>query len=180
MRRGQTKTRDRYFEFLYELGFGDDRHYGLAGYLHSIPFRWSFRRDENRVYDGSHMRREFEEEEGEDATRYFDMNDDECSMLEFFVGFAYRLCRDMFENISCQEFVEAMLSNLGLWDYDDDNDFSDGDVLEDISEALDDWVDRKYSYNGEGGLFPLVDAPENLRGVEMWTQASWWYNENYT
>lgn len=171
--------RDRYFEFLYDVGFDDDDHVKLAGYLHSIPFSWTLRMDENRLYDGVAMRREFEDATGYDAYRYLRDGINECTMLEFFVGFAHRLCRDMFEDISDSELVGEMLENLGVWFYDDEEDFENGDILESISDCLHDWVARKYSADGEGGIFPLRDAPEDLRGVEMWTQASWWYNENF-
>lgn len=172
------KKKVDYFEFLYSFGFVDDDHRALAGYLHSMPFEWSLERDENRMYDGLAMRREYEEylnnEEG-------DIPDDSepCSMLEFFVGFSHRLVRDMFgnEDFDRTELLGIMLSNLDIWCYTDDN--FDDRAKEDINECLDIFVHREYNAHGEGGLFPIDEPDDDLRDVDMWVQASWWYNENF-
>ena len=103
-------------------------------------------------------------------------------MLEFFVGFAWRLARDMFSDISCPELVKAMLRNLEIWECDDEyfEDEEEEDVTDEIDESLDIWVSCEYNRHGEGGIFPLSRPPEDLREVEMWVQASWWYAENFT
>ena len=171
------KKKVDYFEFLYQTGFDDYEHRQLAGYLHTISFDWTNTMDENRMYDGIEMRREYG-----DVNCMNDIFDQGCSMLEFFVGFAWRLARDMFSDISCPELVKAMLRNLELWEIDDEyfENEEEEDVTDEIDESLDIWVNCEYNRHGEGGLFPLDQPPEDLREVEMWVQASWWYAENFT
>lgn len=162
---------NKYFKFLYDCGFSDDDHMKLARYLHSIPFNWTNDFDGNRAYDGLAMRREYDKP-------ITDVNK-ACSMLEFFVGFAWRLNRDMVGEISCTEWVGIMFDNLDILRFTDKQFGSS--AKEDLNEILDDWVSCRYGSDGLGGLFPLEYPPmgEDLRDVDMWVQASWWYNENY-
>lgn len=171
---------ENYLEYLYKFGFEDDRHWRLARYLHSLPFDWKLDRDENRMYDGLDMRKEFEEDTGDTAYVNDEWGVDSCTMLEFFVGFAHRLSRDMFTEIDCQGLVSAMLDNLGMWEYDDIK-MCDEDMVPTtyFDEIMDDLSHNRYSADGEGGLFPLKEPFDDMRKVEMWRQASWWYNENY-
>lgn len=185
---------DEYFDFLYDMGFKDNMHRSLARYLHDTAFIWSLERDENRMYDGLAMRREFDDKVyGQrfdfklDHSKNFDiyskLYDNTCTNLEFFVGFAHRLVREMFEmgDISVPELVHRMLDNLDIWVYDDDNDFQDDYVIDDINDKLDIWRDRRYYETGShGNIFTVFDPPKPLQYVEMWVQASWWYNENFT
>ena len=173
----------RYLDYLYEIGFSDDVHHKLAEYLFSIPYEWSLNMDENRMWDGIEMRREFEELCKDD--RHYDidtcLDGSACTMLEFFVGFAYRLCRDMFNHdILDMEFVPKLiqmwLENLDIWDGLDDHDYDEGN--EDlIGDKLDDWIELRYDYDGRrGGIFVIDNPPDDLNETEMWVQASWWYN----
>lgn len=188
------KKKNDYFEFLYDMGFADGDHRELALYLNSIPFEWSLDADENRMHDGLAMRREFVDIADENNLRYdgrhekFDISDvlegDCCTMLEFFVGFAYRLIRDMFsdELISVRELVEKMLRNLDIWKYDDEyfDSIEKEEVEEYIDEKLDDWIDRNYDFDGSrGGIFVIPECRDDLAKTEMWIQASWWYNYWY-
>ena len=49
----------------------------------------------------------------------------------------------------------------------------------DIKEAIDIWVNLEYIKHGEGGLFPIAEPYDDLREVDMWVQASWWYEWNF-
>lgn len=183
-----------YLKYLYDLGFSDTDHLNLALYLHDKPFNWTNRMDENRMYDGLGMRRGFRESstgrrfnfrfDKKDGLDNFDifssLDGNACTMLEFFVGFAYRLARDMFSDITCEELVEHMLRNLDIWQFDDDSDFGDDDIIDTIDTILYRWVNCEYYFDGRGGLFPLDHPLEDMRKVQMWTQASWWYDENFT
>lgn len=185
-----SKGDNDYFEFLYKTGFDDDEHRALAGYLHTIPFDWFNAMDENRMYDGLAMRREFDEsitgkrfnmrlDKDRDLDIYSKLKDNACTMLEFFVGFAFRLSRDMYSNIQPCELVEMWLRNLDIWRFDDYEDYGDDEIMDEIDECLDIWVKCEYDRHGNGGLFRLFDPPEDLYDVEMWVQASWWYDEVY-
>ena len=168
-----------YFNYLYNFGFDDDQHHELALYLHSLDFAWSMERDENRMYDGLNMRREYEDYL---AGREGDIPDEDipCSMLEFFVGFSHRLVRDMFgdEDFDRKELLGIMLGNLDIWRFDDSS--WDKNAETEVTEILDIWEHREYNKHGEGSLFPMAYPDDDLREVDMWVQASWWYSENFT
>lgn len=173
----------RYFDYLYETGFQDDKHKKLALYLFSIPYEWTLDMDENRMWDGIEMRREFEELCKVD--RHYDietcLSGGACTMLEFFVGFAYRLVRDMFSHdlfdmSFVPRLIQMWLENLDIWEGWDDKDYDEAneDLMQD---KLDDWIELRYDYDGRrGGIFVINDPKEDLNETEMWVQASWWYN----
>ena len=169
--------KDRYFEFLFSKGFSDDKYRSLALYLHSIPFEWRIDMDKNRMYDGLAMRREFDDERS-DPSLYSSLEGNECTMLEFFVGFAWRLVRDMFgdEDISVEELVEVMLTSLDIF-YENDEIDQDTDII--ISDALNDWIYGEYDDYGHGNIFSFEEKQDHLNEIHMWMQASWWWNENY-
>lgn len=179
-----------YFEFLYRIGFDDSSHRELAGYLNSIPYEYLLDNDENRMYDGTAMRREFEDFANGNTERFGDRiggasvdistapDGSACTMLEFLVGFAYRLCRDMFNDIKISEVVERMLEGLDIWKFVDEEWCVE--VEDRIEDALDIFLDRDYSYDGsDGNIFVVPDCEDDLRDVELWIQASWWYNYWY-
>ena len=164
--------KNRYFEFLYTKGFSDDKYRSLALYLHSIPFEWRIDMDKNRMYDGLAMRIEFDYERS-DPSLYSSLEGNECTMLEFFVGFAFRLVRDMFgdEDISVEELVEVMLTSLDIFyeEFDEDE----------VKDILDDWIDGDYDDYGKGNIFSFEEKKDHLNEVHMWMQASWWFGEMY-
>lgn len=164
--------KNRYFEFLLSKGFSDDKYRSLALYLHTIPFEWRIDMDKNRMYDGLAMRREFDDERS-DPSLYSSLEGNGCTMLEFFVGFAWRLVRDMFgdEDISVEELVEVMLTSLDIFYEEFD------EVL--VRDILDDWIDGDYDDYGHGNIFSFEEKQEHLNEIHMWMQASWWWNENY-
>ncbi len=174
----------RYFDYLYKMGFSDDTHHKLAEYLFSIPYEWSLNMDENRMWDGIEMRHMFEEVCKDDVDYDIDtcLDGGACTMLEFFVGFAYRLCRDMFNHdILDMEFVPKLiqmwLNNLDIWDGWNDRDY-DEDNEDSIGDKLDIWIELRYDYDGRcGGIFVINNPPDDLNETEMWVQASWWYND---
>ena len=177
MMRQDRKALD-YFSFLYNFGFDDEDHYNLARYLHTLPYRWTLQRDENRMYDGLNMRREYEDYlAGRDGD--IPGEEEECSMLEFFVGFSHRLVRDMMsdEDFDRKELLGIMLNNIDIWRWDDSR--WNKKAESDIKEAIDIWVDLDYNKHGEGGLFPIAEPYDDLREVDMWVQASWWYEWNF-
>lgn len=164
--------KDRYFEFLYTKGFSDDKYRSLARYLHSLPFEWRIDMDKNRMYDGLAMRTEFDDDDSLDSV-YSQLDGNKCTMLEFFVGFAHRLVRDMFgsEDISVQELVEVMLTSLDIF-YQDVNE-------PEIEDILNDWIDGEYDDYGRGNIFSFRKKQRGLNKIHMWMQASWWWNENH-
>lgn len=170
--------RNRYLEFLYEIGFDDDKHWSLAEYLHSKPYRWRLEMDGNRKWDGLDMRVIFDKERHSPAF-YSHLEDHECTMLEFFVGFAYRLVRDMFgdEDIDIPTILRTMFSNLEIFIEDDD--WSGVECEDQVDDALDIWIKGDYNNYGDGNIFRFKKKHRSLWTVHMWVQASWWYGEEY-
>jgi len=169
---------DRYFEFLYTKGFSDDKYVSLARYLHTLPFEWRIDMDKNRMYDGLAMRTEFDDDDSPDDV-YSKLDGNICTMLEFFVGFSYRLVRDMFgdEDISVEELVKIMLTSLNIFICDDD--WTGVECEDKIEDAFDIWINGDYDDYGDGNIFTFKEEKPELNEVHMWMQASWWWNENY-
>ena len=145
--------------------------------------------DENRMYDGLAMRREFRcwstgkrfnfGPYQEDLSLYSKLEGNACTLLEFFTGFAHRIDRDMLcmddqGEDGAKVWLKIIFENLGLWRFD-------GELMDKDKDAIDGylscWVNLDYDYNGDGGLFPLVRAPGDMRKTDMWVQASWWIDE---
>lgn len=66
-----------------------------------------------------------------------------------------------------------MIVNLGLGSMNDSK--FDRDYVEDIVQKF---LDRKYSRNGDGGLFTVNRSRYDLRSVEIWYQMCWYLDEN--
>jgi hypothetical protein len=101
-----------------------------------------------------------------------------CSVLEMIIALAYRLEDQIMDdekygNRTAQWFWN-MISSLGLaLNYDDRFD------LDMCEEVVDNFLNRKYRPDGFGGLFTLDNPPEDLRHVDIWTQAMWYLDENF-
>ena len=71
-----------------------------------------------------------------------------------------------------------MIHNLGLDIFDDEN-YTDNGGNAAIFEIVASWLDRTYSYDGEGGLFPLRNPDYDQRDAEIWYQMQAYLEENY-
>lgn len=162
---------DQYLEFLYNLvgrqAEGVD-HWHLMKQLHSREFVFLAETpsDENRWADGVALRREFLFHDRMLRTdrRWEEMG---CTVLEMLIGVARRLTFEM--NGEVGEWFWHLVDNLRLSRYTDGQ--WNGRVIDAVIERL---IWRQYSYNGDGGLFPLSRPHEDQRRVEIWFQM-----ENY-
>jgi hypothetical protein len=64
-----------------------------------------------------------------------------------------------------------MINNLGLMEVDDAA-YSEEWARSYVDAAVGTLVERRYSYSGDGGLFPLDYPEEDQRGIEIWYQMS--------
>lgn len=164
---------DLYFEWLYGfIGAVRNRnparsYWELARQLYTTQFVWSIPNDDNREGDGKDLRYEFIDER---HIRNADLvwMDMECSMLELIIALS-RHASFQVEG-SPGEWFWKILDNLGLRKYTDDT-YNDVVRLE-VEEILEIVNDRTYDRNGVGGLFPLINAHEDQRRVELWYQLS--------
>lgn len=153
-RRKYTKT--EYFEFLFDLGFGGaNKYYDLAKELHKLDYIWYNRMDENRMYDGIEIRKYYLSDDlgymPDDIDEYDEyIFPDTPSILEVWVGFANRLCRDILD-WRVDKLVKLWVKELDL--KSDDN----------LRAIIDDWMD------GELNMFGL-DKSQNTQ--DLWSQAA--------
>ena len=74
-------------------------------------------------------------------------------------------------------FFELM-DNIGL-SYLNDDCFEDEEGDEIADEIINTFVERTYDWSGEGGLFPLENAPEDMRYVDLLRQLDLYLIERY-
>jgi hypothetical protein len=88
------------------------------------------------------------------------------------VALAIRIEREFLGNPEERDCTDdrffMMVDNLGLTNATDEH-FSD-DIYEKVVVTLANFMDRKYEYNGKGGLFPLKFPRKDQRFVEIWYQ----------
>jgi hypothetical protein len=133
--------------------------------LYTREFVWFVPNDDNRLEDGKDLRYEFIDEAGlQDVDQgWVDLG---CSVLELLVGLSRKLAFEA-EGRPALWFWQ-MMTNIGLADYDDRRNYSDTE----IEQVLDRVIFRTYDHNGAGGLFPLKEAKQDQRKVELWYQMS--------
>lgn len=135
----------------------------LLRVLFKTEFVWWVPNDDNRVEDGKDLREEFL------AEHELDIEDQDwlnlgCSMLEMLIGLSRRLAFEA-EGEPRIWFWE-MIDNLGLYGYNDRENFADATVREILDQVI--W--RTYRRDGFGGLFPLQEPKRDQTEVEIWYQ----------
>lgn len=127
--------------------------------------------DDNRGYDGLSLREQYEEENRIAMPRR-DKNRP-ANLLEVLVALAERMSFILFDpggdnepDTSC--FFWELIENLNLDPYSNKN-----------QRIIDDLLERRYSPNGKGGLFPLKNPSKDQRDVELWYQMQEYINEHY-
>jgi hypothetical protein len=161
---------DLYLNWLYaKVAYSDApsspsvSYHRLLQSLHAIEFVWVVSMDENRAQDGLELRNEFIKQ-----AHIPDVPDDwynmPCSVLEMLIAFSRRASFET--EYSSEEWFWMFLSNIGL---DEQHDSSIG-LTTLVNEVIDTVIWRTYDPDGHGGLFPLDDAEEDQRRVEIWHQ----------
>jgi hypothetical protein len=156
---------DQYLEWLYSLvGLQEENvyHNRMMMRLLSTEFVMLVPNDDNRCVDGIVLRKEFTRigRMIKPNQNWMDMG---CSVLEMMIGVARHLSFTAEGEVG--EWFWHLIQNLGLTRYNDRR-YSERRVDE-ITERL---VWRQYSYDGNGGLFPLQEPHEDQRHVELWFQ----------
>lgn len=173
---GMVDIKQYYFNWLCDLVHIDqeDRSYWLlARDLYHRKFVPIVNYDENRAYDGIELRDECLQELG--YPRHHDLGE-ECSVLEMMVALAQRMdfeTSDPYEDDidKTAYWFWEMIDNLGLTAFDDDSYVElEGQIY--VDAIIDALVERRYSWTGDGGLFPLENADEDQRDVEILYQMS--------
>lgn len=163
-----------YFHWLCELVNVEQEeksYWLLAKDLHRMPFYSLVPHDENRAMDGVTMREEYLN--FVNCPKYVSIDLEECTVLEMLVALASRLNYETEgtheEEDNTAEWFWEMIDNLGLTDFSDDNYVREDGIVK-VDDILERLVQRRYAWNGKGGLFPL-DSPQcDQRKAEIWYQ----------
>lgn len=151
--------------------------------LHNIPFMAVLELDNNRAEDGKYLREEYAMYEAHSINALRAIESADCSVLEVLISIAERIrfeltSTDAKEDDNISKYFWTMIHNLGLDIFDDEN-YTDNGGSAAIFEIVASWLDRTYSYDGEGGLFPLRNPDYDQRDVEIWYQMQAYLEENY-
>ena len=172
---------DPYFQWLCKrVGIPARKKYEkLAAELHRTIFRPgnAIETDANRANDGLQLRVDFMERYGAHGSSD---NRGPCTMFEFLIGLARRMAFIMGEEnnpLHTSYYFWRMIENLRLKKLDDGRyDELNGDFF--VREAVDRVLYRTYDADGNGGLFPLREAENDQRKVEIWYQMQQWLLES--
>ena len=173
------KLWDSYGAWLIDrVGLRKKRYEDLLFELHNIPFRFSIPLDENRVADGLEIRDEYGLEMDFLSPVF---KDRKCSVLEMLVALAIRIeCEyigDPREEHPEKIFWE-MIENL--FDIERNWRLCGPEAnFEFVHRTVDSWLDRRFSYDGKGSIFPLKNPDCDQRNVEIWGQMNRYLMENY-
>lgn len=151
-----------YFHYLYEeIAPGDIPYLKLARQLWETTFVWRVSNDDDRAADARMLREEYEERRtsaGLDPTIEGPVP---CSFLEMLIGLSRRA--EFIDGGQAIFWFWTMLNNIGIAHYDDGryNDY----VTDRVEKAVDTVIRRRYSYNGNGSLFPIKGVVNKDRKV---------------
>ena len=168
--------REEYFEWLVDLLQDDylrDNYQKLLWKLFTTEFTWIVDYDSNRAKDGIYLRYLFSRDIDED----FDM-DIGCTVLEMMVALSRRCEDDIMYDPDIGDrtgyWFWTMIQNLTLNIYDDY--MYDERAVEYILEVV---LERKYTRNGHGGLFPCDKNGTDFRKMDLWWQLNTYLNEEF-
>ena len=158
-----------YYIWLRDL-VGNRRGYKkLIKQLDQIPFTWAFTLDANRAAGGVELRNRYA---SETSTFEEDIRQGPCTVLEMLIA----LAGHMEDQLSCdvETWFWQLIDNLCLDQFSDDNYDARG-----VEYLVNTWLNRNYSSNGAGSIFPLNNYPGDCRNLDIWSQMNAWINENY-
>lgn len=171
----RSEIQERYFDWMYDLVCKDrfaksNSFRKLLSYLHRTEFTYIIANDSNRADDGVDLRYQFALDT--DIPNAEARLTGPCSVLEMMIALAIneeRLMHDPKIGDRAAHWFWRMIVNLGLGGMTD--------VRFDrhaVKEALSTLLNREYEPDGSGGLFRVRQCPQDLRDVEIWTQACYY------
>lgn len=193
----KKEIESEYFRWLCDLvGINNEAnsYYILADLLHKREFYSIMANDDNRAEDGKYLRELFCDEvywryenevfrnrQVKPNALVLDCLSGPCSMFEMLIALAKRVEDDiLFEpdrDGKLKLIFWKMIENLGFLELSDDH-FYDENGSEKCDKTLDILLNRKYSKDGKGGLFPLRRTKIDQREVEIWYQMASYLEEN--
>lgn len=177
-------TRDdvlnQYFEWLFDTVCGtrfasDISFRKLITHLHNTEFRYLIKGDENRAREGANLRHRFALLKLPNIPEHeiLDILTGPCSVLEMMVALAIYCEEHVMDNPQygdrTGQWFWNMVVTLGLGDQMDNR--YDKRL---VTETLERFMNRKYSPNGQGGLFMIRNCKRDLRKVGIFHQMCWY------
>lgn len=161
-----------YMKWIIDI-FDGEEHKCLFRQLMTIEYVWHIQLDANLLP----CVRRFREKMGRD----YDGPTDRPSVLEIFVTLAVEcedklMHNDDFGNRTTEWFWK-MLYNLGINVYDDAH-YTDR-ISEIVEDKVQMFLDRTYSYYGDGNIFVCNNPHYDMRSAPLWTQLNWELCEEY-
>lgn len=169
--------RQKYYQWLISL-IGDqyhERYYSqLIGDLNATEFIFQTNLDENRAVDGIDLRVRYTDKEEIMLGDNLYPLDGPCTVFEMMVALACRVEQEVLDDGGASDCFWGMIKSLGL--YKNDNYNYDHNLTVAVMEQF---LNRTYRADGKGGLFTLKKPREDLRNVQIWDQAMWYYSQLY-
>lgn len=175
------KLSELYLEWLLRLinadNYKDKSYTKLCSLLNKIPFKPIVELDKNREFDVQSLLREVYIQS---QSEWYRLEDDiitsfpdlPVSFLELMISLAMRIDLDFMREINgidnTRIYFWILVRNLGLLEYDDEH--WGEDAIISIVSRLNIVQDRKYDFDGKGGLFPLENSEVDQRNVQIWNQ----------
>lgn len=159
----------------------------LCSLLNKVPFEPIIKLDENRLSDVHSLLRETYIQSQSDWYRLngcdiiMELPTWPVSFLELIISLAMRIDLDFMREINgidnTRIYFWILVRNLGILEYDDEH--WGEDAIISIVNRLNIVQDRKYDFNGNGGLFPLEHAEMDQRNVQIWNQLCQFVNQRF-
>lgn len=172
-----------YFHWLCEMVHVDQEeqsYWLLAKELHRTEFYSLVAHDENRASDGLELREEYLRDIN--YPRFVEI-EGECSVFEMLIGLARRMDFETSDPYDLDDSIDRtaywfweMIDNLGLIAFDDES-FVEYDGMDNVGRIIERFLNRGYSRDGVGGLFPIERSREDQRKTEIWYQMNQYLNE---
>ena len=164
---------DLYFKWLSTLVFPNEeiqRNYiGLLNLLYEIRYVWdpNIPLDENRYIDGINLRESFSYKSKIPSDIVQNSIQGPCNILEMICALGIRIDNDIMATYYTGYdhgyfWIQKMLKNLNILQYDDLNFDEDA-----IRCKIDNFLHRRYSENGFGGLFYVPNSEKDMRRAKV-------------
>lgn len=151
----------------------------LLSYLYTCEFIPVNEYDENCANNGLSLRTYYLSDKGEklysrsESAHFMTLEKlKPCSMLEMMVSLARNMDDIMYESQigdRVSQWFWSMIRTLGLGGMYDEN-YDEALVCEAVAR----FNERKYSADGQGGLFYVKSVNKDMRDLDVWAQACWY------
>lgn len=169
----------QYFDWMIHKIRNKDTHRykNVLELLHTTTFTYLIDLDENRYVDGVELRYRFAENTDLDYSVIdLFLKKEPCSVLEMMVALALRCEEQIMDNSE-----EGNRMSVWFWDMVDSlglGHMTDRQYNDNYTKAVvNKFLKRQYQTNGDGGLFTVRYAKQDMRNVEIWYQACIYLNE---